>query len=133
MKRARFTIILLIAILTTAALCAQSDSMSVTVTFPFVVGNTPMPAGQYFFAGIYQSAVAIQHAKGKVGIILMTQRTSRQPSELPKLVFHRYGNRYFLTSVLLPNSDYGRAFATSKEEIELAKLQKRQPDVEVGR
>jgi len=38
-----------------------------------------------------------------------------------RLVFHRYGNAYFLAAAWLPNSDHAREFYASANEIQLAR------------
>ena len=135
MKNVRHSIILLIAILAmpAATLYAQSVPMLITVPFSFTVADTLMPAGQYVVQGVYSDSVAIQHGNGEAGVILMTHGSNRPLGDTPKLVFHRYGGMYFLAEVQLPGTVSVRTFSTGKEEIEVAKAQKRQTDVEVGR
>jgi len=48
----------------------------------------------------------------------------------PKLAFRHFGNVYFLAEVQF-NADSARAFAQGKQEIELAKVQKRPANSEV--
>jgi hypothetical protein len=38
-----------------------------------------------------------------------------------KLVFHKYGNAYFLAAAWLPNSDHAREFLASVNEIQVAR------------
>jgi len=135
MKSTRLSIILLVAMLAAPAvmLYGQTHSMTITVPFKFTVTDTPMPAGEYFIKGVYQDAVAIQHSKGEAGVILMTQRSARRLGNGGKLTFHQYGGLYFLAEVQLPGAACVQTFATGKEEIEVAKLRNRQPDLEVGR
>jgi hypothetical protein len=38
-----------------------------------------------------------------------------------KLVFHKYGNAYFLAAAWLPNSDHAREFFASAKETQVAR------------
>ena len=47
--------------------------------------------------------------------------SSAQSDGRAKLVFHRYGNAYFLSAAWMPNSDHAREFYASASEIQLAR------------
>ncbi len=125
MKPAIYKIVVLAALLAIPAArpYAQSTGTWFKVPFQFTVGDATMPAGHYFVEGLWWNAVAFHHGEGKAGLILLTQKRPRLQEVTPKLVFHRYGNLYFLAEAQLPNTDSGRVFPVGKEEMELAKTQ----------
>jgi hypothetical protein len=47
--------------------------------------------------------------------------SSRSSDGRAKLVFHRYGNVYFLAAAWLPNSDHAREFYASANEIQVVR------------
>jgi hypothetical protein len=131
MKKLSYIVLVALLALPAATLYAQSTGTWFKVPFPFTVADKSMPVGQYFVEGLWYNAVAIHQSKGQVGLIVLGQPALRAGSEA-KLIFHRYDNHYFLSEVRLPNMDSGRAFAAGKEEVKLAKAQKRAPNVEVA-
>jgi|SRR5271167_4554355 len=135
MKKLSFTVIVLVALLALSAattLYAQSAGTWFKVPFPFTVSGNAMPAGQYYVEGLWGNAVAIHHSKGEVGLVLLANQTGRAPDTKPRLVFHRYGDRYFLAEVQLPNMDSGGAFYVGKDEQEIAKAQNRVANAEIA-
>jgi hypothetical protein len=132
MKKLSYAVLVALLVLPAATLYAQSPGTWFKVPFPFTVADKSMPAGQYFVEGLWYSAVAIHQSKGE-GLILLGHSAQRAIESEAKLIFHRYGNHYFLREVRLPNMDAARVFAAGKKEVELAKAQKRAPNVEVAR
>jgi hypothetical protein len=78
--------------------CAQSAAAVVDIPFGFVAGNMTMSAGRYEF----NSAAAWPIVR-LVGADLHTRFLDSHPgdkrsrSELAQLIFHRYGDQYFLS------------------------------------
>lgn len=78
-----------------------------TVPFAFTVGQSEMPAGTYTISSVSDSAIVIRNsntAKGVVSLFLSEQASSSDG--IPKLVFNRYGDKYFLSQVS-PGSGHG--------------------------
>lgn len=134
MKKLSYTAIVLVALLAipAATLYAQSTGTWFKVPFSFTVSDQAMPAGQYYVEGLYWNAVAIHHAKGEAGVVLLAKQTGRAADGKVKLVFHRYGDRYFLAEAQLPNMDTGRAFYAGKDEQEIAQAQNRPATAEIA-
>ena len=89
------------------------------IPFEFIVGSKTMPAGEYFLKSASSSGAAlmISTADGKVSAIRLTNTIGPklQVSEA-KLVFHRYGEKYFLAEVWTGADNTGRVLLPSKQE-----------------
>jgi hypothetical protein len=79
-----------------------TQAIRADIPFEFVVGNTTEPAGAYLFSNqAAEGTVLMQPLGGTGGHILVTSPYSSSTSpQGPKLVFHRYGNQYFLSRVV---------------------------------
>ena len=134
MKSLRYAVITLLALLTVSA-AAQRVGPTGTwfaVPFSFTVGGQTLAAGNYLVEGLAWNAVAFHPADGKTGLIVLGQQATRTQETTAKLVFHRYGDHYFLASAELPNMDYARAFPTAKSESRIAKSQPHPENVEIA-
>lgn len=101
---------------------AQKTSATVNIPFSFTVDNVRLPAGEYIIASPSERVVAIQHMGGPEAKTTMTNNGSPTKSDgRAKLVFHKYGNAYFLAAAWMPNSDHAREFYASANEIQLAR------------
>lgn len=120
MKKSSVTVLALMVLLAIPAstVYAQSEGKWFKVPFPFVVADKQMPAGYYHVESLYWNAVGIQRSGGNAGVITQCQPTTVPSGAAPKLIFHRYGHRYFLAEARLPNMDSGRKFHVTREELE---------------
>ena len=135
MKPAIYKTMVLLALLAipAATLFAQQTGSRFTVPFSFLVNGYELPAGDYFVEGLWWNAVAFHNGKGRANLIIMAQQSPRTQEMKTRLIFHRYGDLYILDAAELPNTDYARTFPTGKEEVKLAKVQKRGVAEVVGR
>ena len=83
---------------------AQSGAVSeIQIPFDFVVKGQTFSAGKYRFGRLDQAnldTLTLKNAAGKTQSILQTQRfNSDDRSNQSKLIFHRYGEIYFLYSI----------------------------------
>ena len=73
-------------------------------------------------AGLIQGTVFVRGEENDSAMFALTIATQAPQSQIqPKLVFNRYGDRYFLAQVWPPETDQGRLLPTSKEEREFAR------------
>ena len=101
---------------------AQKTSATVNIPFTFTVDDVRMPAGDYIISSPSERVVTIQHVGGPEAKATMTNNGSATKSDgRAKLVFHTYGNAYFLAAAWLPNSDHAREFYASASEIQIAR------------
>jgi len=107
---------------------AQAQSFSKLVAeipFDFSVGNKVMPAGQYTISvlnpGSGQKLLRISRPDGHQAVILRTTPVWSSAKNQGTLVFHRYGNQYFLSQIWGPAENYGMEAPASKEERAIAR------------
>ena len=85
--------------LAAVSLLAQ-DSLNVTIPFDFTVGAKSFSAGDYTVRPAAPSVVTIRSVDGRSAAMAMTfgVESTKTPGK-PKLVFHRYGDQYFLSQI----------------------------------
>jgi hypothetical protein len=93
----------------TAMSQTRSGSVIVDVPFAFVVIGQTLPAGHY-----------IVTSTGDYNIRISSHSAWRRDSNGTKLVFHRYGETYFLSAVWVTGNTTGRELARSRAEHDLA-------------
>jgi hypothetical protein len=100
---------------------SQAENYYAEVPFNFQVGNKTAQAGQYVVDPSSNSAViTIRSSDNKEGFTMMTTIVnSLDYASAGKLVFHRYGDRYFLAEVWGRGSDAGRRLPKTSQEREL--------------
>ena len=117
-----FRVALYFALLVTVpALMAQTKRGDVVadVPFSFVIGERTFPAGHYILSPLNESTLRIERTGHQDGFI-PTNMTQRSPSDNScKLVFHRYGDSYFLAQVWTASNPRGREVPISRAEREL--------------
>jgi hypothetical protein len=89
-----------------------------TVPFAFTVGRSEMPAGTYTISHISPAVIAVRDRNtGKAVMSLVRPEWAGNSDGTPKLLFNRYGDKYFLSRVSpgfgsspmqLPTSDLER-------------------------
>jgi hypothetical protein len=97
---------------------AQSNPLRANIGFDFVVGDKTLPAGQYFVTPVNAAgdALTIQGADNGKSVIRLSVRTEQDRNKMrAQLVFHRYGQNYFLAEVW-SGERTGRELAKSKQE-----------------
>jgi hypothetical protein len=122
LKNATMLVLLATLALATAAVSAnaqaQANKVVANVPFEFSVGFKAMPAGEYSVQTIISAGngLLIQSTDGKISALRLSDATDRiKSNSQPRLVFHRYGERYFLAEVW-NGANTGRRLAQSQEE-----------------
>lgn len=90
----------LVAFVTLAATPSHAQALiKADVPFSFSAGYGVLPAGEYSITRTAHMALLL--SSGPRGIELMMANTidQRTDSDTPKLVFHRYGDEYFLAEI----------------------------------
>ena len=125
MKSAR-TLITICLLFTTVSLFAQMRSsqqlMKVNIPFAFGVEGHAMPAGEYFVLTVTpERSIRIASADGKHSAIVNTlPNHAKEPSTNSRLVFHKYGDEYFLYEVWTVGQTVARNPLSSKKAMEIA-------------
>jgi hypothetical protein len=110
------------AVVTAAAVYAQSSQVGkANIPFDFIVASHTMPAGQYTVEpSMVAPLLILKSADGQVQSVITNSIQSVNAQTVGKLVFHRYGNEYFLSEAWTPGSNSGRQLRMSGHERELA-------------
>jgi hypothetical protein len=109
-----------VAVLGTAALHAQTGIVA-NVPFDFTVQAVKMPAGQYALKPLSAASGLIQilnRETGRAVAVLASSTLSTYKGkdvESGKVIFHRYGDRYFFSEVWTPSGLRGRAMPSKLE------------------
>jgi len=103
---------------------AQARSLEVSVPFTFEVGDKTLPAGNYRVESVQTGAGSLEVLRSNSGDVRLTisriVTASSHGTPAPALVFHRYGNRYFLAQILTGDG-HSRDLFPSRQEKELAR------------
>lgn len=97
----------------------QSGIVVADIPFDFNAGGKALTAGKYTVKAFTANgdALAISNKQSnKTAIRLALSIESVKASEQTKLVFHRYGQRYFLSEVWSSGERTGRQLLKSREE-----------------
>ncbi|MBV8894480.1 MAG: hypothetical protein JO266_21315 [Acidobacteria bacterium] len=122
MKKETLFPLLAVLLLATGLASAQRKQgpVKANIPFDFVAGNTSMPAGEYRISQL--SNVGVLSIKGESGEIALVGSNSVQANAMSpgtRLIFHRYGDQYFLYQVWTEGDDRGREVPKLRWEKEL--------------
>jgi hypothetical protein len=93
-----------------------TGTVRVTIPFAFSVADKTFAGGEYYIGPTNDRTVAIRSVGGKESVVVLTNAVSETKVSSPRLVFHKYGEQYFLTQAWLRASDEGREFVISSAE-----------------
>jgi hypothetical protein len=88
---AAITLFVVTAFVAAGRVRAQDHVLKATIPFNFTVGEREVPAGSY---AIRSNMVALPNYDKKVGDL-----SAGQSGESNTLLFHKYGNQYFLSEI----------------------------------
>ena len=95
----------------------QSTQAVAKVPFEFIVGDKALPSGQYTVRAVSDTNKAALMISGKSSAIRLTNEIQPNPNKTQaRLVFHRYGERYFLSEVWMGADSTGRQLLQSQQE-----------------
>jgi hypothetical protein len=119
------TVITICLLLIASTLFAQSEDqrlMKVNVPFSFGVEDVSLPAGEYIiFTATPGRTIRIVSADGKYSAVIDTLlNRAEKPANKSRLVFHKYGNEYFLAEVWTAGQNESRNPLSGKRAMELA-------------
>jgi len=109
---------LTIAVLALVMNVNAQDKARADVPFSFAVGDKALPAATYMVSELSSHAIVIRALGTNDSAIMQYHNAERLTNQSPKLVFHKYGDRYFLYQVW-SGSSIGMELPTSKFEKEL--------------
>jgi hypothetical protein len=119
MKRITAIALLAIANLAMAGTSfAQTEGVQAKVPFDFTVGNKVLPAGTYRIQSQPKSGAVIEIRNHDKPIAMLTtvDQDGARSKDGGKLIFHKYGDQYFLSEILCDSADMHVALHPSKAE-----------------
>jgi hypothetical protein len=123
MKKQLLALVGLGLLLATASASAQTLKVKADIPFDFVVNKASMPAGEYTIQslGDLTPVLVIRDANGKAKeMVVPNSCESLNKAQQTKLVFHRYGDRYFLSQIWSAGETAGREIPKGSRELEVA-------------
>ena len=109
-----------VALMVSVPLVQAQSAVKADVPFAFSLQDKSMPAGNYKIIALSGQVLEVWNLDAQRGTLLakqMSVQSNRDQS--PKLVFHKYGDQYFLSQIWYAESHYGVGFAESKREKEV--------------
>jgi hypothetical protein len=127
MKKQAYTLIAMIVLAGSMAVAAKAQTSGRTqlianIPFQFNVGNKNLPAGEYTVLSMNADSsivvLKIQSRDGKASAMLQTSTVEGKAQDSARLVFHRYGNRYYFAQAWTGGG--GSGFEAQKSRAERA-------------
>ena len=121
-----------IAIIVTLAVgiaSAQStEPINFRTPFPFVIGDTVVPAGEYTVRVVSPTGtLSFRSDDGKISVLIASEPVQgSKTADHFKFIFHRYGLHYYMSEIWTPGYKTGRTVPACAGELELAKNEKPQ-------
>lgn len=104
-----------------------NGTVKADVPFAFTIANQTLPAGQYAVHKMNDLGTLALIGNGSALAMIQSNRVeAAKAQKITKLVFHRYGDRYFLYQIWVQGEDSGRQLPVTPLERELAS--NRQPN-----
>lgn len=111
---------LAVVTITAEAQALGSQKMRAHIPFAFNVGRTELPAGQYTVTVLNPNSdrkvLQIRSDDGKLSALIQTSELNTNTQEQTKLVFNRYGNRYFFAQAQMAGESTRLAAVKSSAE-----------------
>jgi hypothetical protein len=112
---------------------APNEKITANVPFEFTVANKVVPAGHWTIqrAPLSDKTLLVQNLAARVSVNSMTlPRESKTEAPTYALVFHKYGDRYFLSGIKVEGERASYQIPENKAEAEL-RAENRQTSEEV--
>lgn len=115
------TVGFLAALLVTSTALGQSNQGDTIADIPFAfsVANHTLPAGRYTVTRLGETTLRISSPHNQSTVVLTHAVEGKAPESKGKVVFHRYGDAYFLSEVWVAPNGAGRKVFESRAEEEL--------------
>jgi hypothetical protein len=114
----------LLVTLAVASVSAQSNSdLRLNIPFDFAAGKTQLKAGEYIVQSSSGGILVLRRINDRIDTFVLAPNTIQRPETnlSGKLVFHRYGNEYFLAEVWTNRNTIGRSMKQTGAERGLAR------------
>lgn len=123
-KQSLFSLLAMVVVLAVGSAYAQLASpgvVKVNIPFSFTANQKAFPAGEYKVKNSGTARVLLISAEdsSEQGLISTMDVEANQSSAQTKLIFHRYGDQYFLSQVWVRGEASGHELPTTRTEKEL--------------
>jgi hypothetical protein len=125
MKHSKISGIVLLSMLAITALAAHAQQMKADIPFDFKAGNIQLSAGEFTIKSVVQGVVMLRATdSGKTATVFTHSAESLKVADASNLVFHRYGDTYYLAQIWIAGRNIGTELSPSPAEREAASLGK---------
>jgi hypothetical protein len=102
---------------------AQTGSrIDVNIPFNFTAGESSLPAGSYSVKLISENMLLVRSTDGKKNVLLLARQSEPLRTEKPsRIIFNRYGDRYFLSQAWVDGEGVGTHLNPSRAERQLVR------------
>lgn len=130
-NRVLYPVLLGLLVLALAApALAQVDRLRADIPFNFVAGERGLPSGNYVIGELRQHVVVLRGTAGGTFLMTLPAEEDRHSTMQPRLVFHQYGDEYFLAEIWrgetigykVPQNERERKLAQKMKTSEVAVL-----------
>jgi hypothetical protein len=97
---------------------AQDYAVQATIPFHFTVNGSQLPAGNYTLGSDITNPriLNISDRTQHVHVMVLARPSADEKRKANQLVFHKYGDQYFLSEIRSQESAINLQLATSKQE-----------------
>jgi len=111
-----------LAMLATTAASAQTINVKARVPFSFVVGSATLPAGEYSLQTLgFGHALEMRNRDANITKLVLSNVCQSRTATKDKVIFHRYGDSYFLSQIWTEGSSLGYELPMTAREREMAR------------
>lgn len=120
--------IAMIALLSGVLLGLHPNNLSAQVTFdlnadipfPFIIGNQTLPSGKYTIHSLdEQNVMELKGESGSPVVFVFNRTEAKSAPAQSELIFNKYGDQEFLSTISMAGANGGAQLETSKAEKEL--------------
>jgi hypothetical protein len=120
MKRSVQGALMVVALMISVPVMQAQNRIRADVPFAFNMEQVRMAAGNYEIAALSDKVLVVRSLESGQGrLLLKPMQVQARQVQNPKLVFHKYGEQYFLSQVWNGSSNIGIQFSISQREKEL--------------
>jgi len=115
--------VMALTVMAATRVAQAQEPLAVNIPFDFVAGNQVLPAGEYSVqaSGPGKTLILIDRKDSAASAIINSNAVvANEIQSQSKLVFDRYGDRYFLSQVWAAGNSRGRQLLKSGREKEMA-------------
>jgi hypothetical protein len=124
MKNQLRTLLGLALLLVAGSAFAQTLRVKADVPFNFIVDKQTLPAGEYTLLSMDLAGrtISFRNADQKPVSMLQSVRCEKlDAAKSTKLIFHRYGDQYFLSQIWVEGRTSGHQLSITRQETEVAR------------